>query len=327
MKGIRLFWSILILGFLSLIIVGCTSLRPDPSIPALKVGYPSLEFRACNKVWHGIGICSLDSGDYYDRVSFQVQGYYSGTGKIFSNNCQIDQTFSYSDHELISIPINGQAEKNCLISVTLSPKYPKQDNSGIAVYSFRGHLAIKIKKDEQWSNAVKKVTGNWKLNHKIDLGGGDEVRVVARGCGVAYDKPLKVKDGILTVPIHEAVKIENKGLCVLEGVVIDPEYEDVLFTAVIAQYRTKLPADEDWYESTFSQLATAGLKFKKRDKIEITAPSVVSVISLDNQYRMTIKKKFKFDKNQDHIVRIFTVKGRSSISIWKAEEQAWTHLQ
>lgn len=309
-----------------LVLVSCAGLRPDPVIPAIAVGYPTLEFKACEQTFHGLGICSVEKGNLYDDVSFQVQGYYKGTGRVFSQNCNLDQTFSYIDSEIIKIDLEGEAVKDCLISVTLSPEYPKQNSGEIAVYSLQGHLEIKVKnQDEMWNGQTRKLTGNWKNKLNIKLGVGDLVRVVIRGCGVRYDKEHKVKNGIVTIELSEAMLRKEKELCILEGVIFDPQYEDYLFTVMVAQYATELPNDPKWKDYRFIKLAIPSVKIGK--KLEVVATSEVSVVGLDDKNYIKNEKKFKFKKDRDHILRIVTVKGRSVIGVWKASEAKWTWEQ
>lgn len=313
-----------LLAALLTVVTGCGTmkLREDPVIPAAVAGYPTLEFSACGKTYHGLGVCYLNRGEAFDSVELRVQGYFQGTGRVVSQACKLDYTFTYKDSELIRIKLpNSEPEKNCAVNITLSPEYPKEWRSGIEVYSLIGVLAVRLQDGEEtWSGETRRLTGNWKSNLHLSLGPAhSSARVVIRGCGIAYDKALKAEGGELYIPLEQAVKRQERGLCVAEGVALTNGV-DFTFSVLIAQYATELPNDPKWAGFGFGPLAIPVTELSG-SKIKLTGAEQVSVVSMDRSYEVQSKASFKFDRNKPHIIRLITVKGRTVLGFWEPGDQ------
>lgn len=301
---------------------GTIKLKEDPVIPAAVAGYPTLEFSACGKTHHGLAVCYLNKGEHFDSVELKVQGYYHGTGRVVSQACKLDYTFTYKDSELIRIKLpDSEPEKNCAVNITLSPEYPKEWRSGIEVYSLTGVLAVRLQDgSETWTGETRKLTGNWKSNLGISMGPAHtKARVVIRGCGINYDKTLLATGGQLYVPLEQAVKREERGLCVAEGVALASDV-DFTFSVLVAQYATELPADPKWSGYGFGPLAIPVVEFSG-GSIKLTGSDQVSVISLDSKYKVDSKASFSFDRSKPHIIRLITVKGRTALGFWLPGDQ------
>lgn len=321
MKAMTNFLS---LALLTLSIFGCAQyqLKEDPVIPAAIAGYPTLEFRACGKLFHGLGTCYLNRGEAFDSVELKVQGYYSGTGRIFSQACRLDKTFVYKDSELMRIELpNSEPEKNCAVNITLSPEYPKEWRSGIEVYSMTGVLAVRLQDgDETWQGETRRLTGNWKSNLHLSLGPNNtKPRVAIRGCGINFDKVFTAAEGELYIPLEQAVKKEERGLCIAEGVALTPA-GDFTFSVLIAQYATELPNDIKWKGYGFGPLAIPVVELSS-SKIKLTGSDQVSVVSVDNDYKVASKGSFSFNKKESHVIRLITVKGRTVLGTWEPGDQ------
>lgn len=297
-----------LLGFALTVVVmisltGCSSAKlvQDPSIPAIKANYPTAEMQACGKRWHGLGTCALKKGEPLQTVNFQVQGYYRGTITVESKTCQVSQTVSYENNALVPFSIPGLAAQSCTLSVTVSPEYPKRKDETVVVYSFRGHVHVRVHDGNLWQGFTGKVAGQWQRTLKVKAGGQGKVRVMADGCDVKYDQQLDLISGVLDFPLHDAVLRGTPKYCVLSGAVLDPQYEDFLFTAFVAQY-----------DSSFAPLAIPALQVDG-DKLHVTAENAVSVVAFDEEFIIGQGGKFKWDQNKVHIIRLLTTAGRSVI--------------
>ena len=317
---------ILLFVILSLpILTGCAGklLKEDPVIPSVKANYPTLEFRACGELYHGVGTCYLSQGQNHDSVNLKIQGYYRGTGRVYSSNCQIEQTFTYGENELISVKLPQlEPGRSCLVSMVLSPEFPPEWRSGISVYSLKGLLAIRIQKgQERWGGFLRKLTGEFKS--QVDIPIGDvyqSARVVARGCGIDYDKQVPLDKGFLHLQLHEVVSYKL-GDCILEGAVLTTD-SDRTFTGLVTQYATTLPADPEWQQYGFIPLAIPKITVSE-STLEVIGQDQVSVVSLNSKYEINSKAKFKFDPSKINVVRLITVKGRTVLGVWDPKTQSF----
>ena len=298
------FW----LGFILVTIfvfalTGCSSAKlvQDPSMPAIKANYPTAEMRACGKRWHGLGTCAVKRGDPLESVDFKVQGYYRGTITVESKTCQVSQTVSYENNALVHFSIPGLAAQSCTISVTVSPEYPKRKDEDVVVYSFRGHVHVRVHEGNLWAGYTLKAAGLWQKTLAINVGGTGPVRVLAAGCGIQYDQNLNLVSGKLEFPLHDAVDRSAPGYCVLSAAVTDPQYEDLLFTAFVARH-----------DPSFAPLAIPAVSIDG-DKIVVKAENSVSIVNFDDEFKIAQSGKFKWDKNQAHVIRLLTTAGRSVI--------------
>lgn len=308
--------------------IGCASAKlvDDPVIPAATAGYPTLEFQACGNTFHGQGTCYIREGSPFNSIDLKIQGYFSGTGRVVSQACNLDRTFTYKDSELIKIHLpNSEPTRPCVLNMTLSPEYPKEWRSGIEVYSLIGVLAVRLQDGlEEWTGHTRKLTGNWKSNLHLTLGPKiPDTQVVILGCGPEFNKYIKAPDGDLYIPLEEAA-LKKPGQCVAEGVAMNGEMPDQTFSALISQYATQLPNDPKWKQYGFGPLPIPVIQFFGND-IVVTGSDQVSVVGVDDDLRITNKGRFKFDQRREHIVRLITVKGRSVVGVWipRVKEFQW----
>lgn len=311
-------------------VIGCShgTFREDPVIPAIKANYPTLEFRACGKLFHGLGICYLPEGSDHNEVKMRIQGYYKGTVRIFSNACNLDITKTYTNNELFSVDIPQlEPGRSCLLTAVMSPEYPKQAVKDVATYSFKGHLAIRIEKGEEiWYGDVRKVTGDWKSQFDLMVGNFPKAFVAIRGCEKPYDREMALDQGFARIELSEAVMKAQRDDCVAEGVALVRNETDVTFSVLVTQYATELPDDPEWRDFAFSPLAIPRVSFAGND-LEVEASAEVSVVSLNGEFKIDNKAKFEFDRTKENVLRIFTAKGRSVIGYWAPGSQEFEWKQ
>lgn len=297
---------------------GCgKNLRPDPVIPVIDAGYPSLEVVHQGKIHHGGAMLSIHRGLPLETIDLSFRGYYEGLYRISSQRCGIDFSGSYAQSELVKIPLQGTAVQDCVISITMTPSYPKR--RGIQTDSFRGHIAIKVTNGEDWHGEFIKVTGSWHHDLRIFVGGTGVARVIADACGVEYDQILPIVDGFVEFDVAKAAALPPGKSCILDGAIITDEYEDYLFNVFISNYKTTDGT------KVFSPLNAPSVRLVE-DKIEVVASRSVSVLALDDQYIIDFKGKFKFDPNRSHVLRAITVMGRLVIGVYEPST-GWEWLQ
>ena len=287
----------LLLLILSLLFIsGCGSLRPDYSMPTIKAGYPTAEFRCERELYHGLGVCTYVSGG----IQIAVQGYFKGVIKIDSDRCDLSEKLTYTDNE--EVVLNIEPSSSCVIDIVVSPSYPKE--SKVDVQSFKGRLYIKKLSSEdvdliKFNSRIQEGT-----DRGIDIESEDPLRVAFFGCGVSFDKIILSNNGRVTVKLSDLGPLNRK---------------DCLFEGIIGTTRTVWQA---WiYDKKFTPLAKPKIS-RKGSKIKVEAESSVSVISFGDKYKLKNKAKFKVD-NSPKVFRAITVAGRSVIGIWNGEKIEW----
>ena len=305
------------LGILSIFIIsGCGSiLKPDPMTPSIKAGYPSAEFKACGKHWVGLGVCSVVIGKDFSDIKLEIPVYYNGTLTVDSVDCTLDVQMTYQGTQEIPILLPGVSSKSCIVSITLSPKYPRQENQTIRVHSLRGHLLIRaIKAGREWEGRIKKVTGSAQYNSKFWVGGNQPVTVVAIGCGreTPYRVDYNLNLGYLELNISDIIPSNMRiKTCVLEGFIRQPIFSDLYFNIFVAKY-----------DETFRTIPIPAIEMSK-GKLKLLTEDYVSVVSLNDEYKLSNDVKFKFKKEEYNLIRLITVSGRLKLGIWKVDKAEW----
>lgn len=304
---------------ISILVMGCGAhLRVDPVLPAIEANYPTAEILACGMRWHGLGACAITKGNPYTDIDLGVQVYHEGTLVIDSKDCQISTILSYNKTQVIPVHIPGNVDRNCVISVTVSPKFPGETSQDIRIYSFRGHLLIRAleKDDDEWEGHIRKVTNNFSSKIRLWIGHGvTEVRIVADGCGQSqpYDEKHSVIDGWTVMDLMDLVP---GGMmpktCVIEGFARSGVFKDLLFNIMVSKY-----------DSKFIPLAEPSIEMDG-DELICTADEAVSIIALNGKFEIDREATFEnFNRNVSNTLRLLTVGGRSAIGTWNVADQKW----
>ncbi len=297
--------------------MGCSHIRPDPVLPpSIEAQYPSLEIQACGQLPDELGmvLCPVVKGEPLSRLNFRVMGYYKGTIKVASKECEIDESISYEGTGLVQIPLRGTAEKSCVASVTVSPQFPREEKSGIKIHSLRGHLVVRVlPAGQQWVGFARKVTGDFSSGLRMWVGPQESVLVLVAGCGQSvYNEVHQVVDGFLDLNLSSLVpKVMPIQVCVLEGAVVSQDYQDLLFSVAVANY-----------DPRYTSLPIPSTRVEK-GKLYVNADNAVSAIALNEEYRLNNKGSFKFDPQVTNYLRLLTVAGRALLGVWLPEQQVW----
>lgn len=302
--------------FFAILSVSCAScLVPDQNPPAIDSRYPTLEWVTNKTFYLGTGIEAIRIGDDVGTLGLSFQGYYDGTARIFSRECNLDQTIIYSKSQKVSIPLSGQALHSCLISVAMSPTYPTQKNQAEVVYGFEGHFALKvIEPKDHWFGFRKVLTGDWSDSVHLPVDEDGDLEYFTSGCSITHHGVAKADGGVITIGLNQSVKKEV-GLCVMEGAVFQKDHPDVVFTVIVSQYK-----------SNYVPLAIPDVDISG-DKITVVGPAETSFVGMDSIFKNDRKSTFTFDINSRHVIRLLTVKGRSNLGIYNGETGEWRWVQ
>lgn len=280
-----------------------TALRPDPSPPAVDANFPTAEFWAQDRLFHGLGEVSLTRGQPLSAAALKVQGYYKGVIRVDSDGCKIAQSWNYVKHELKTVELHGVAETSCLVDIIVMPTYPGEDGGGERVFEYKGQLFIKVLDDNKdWYGAHTAVKAGNDAGLAIPMGA--EVgpnRVVFRGCDINFDRFYPVEKGVINVKLSELGKSVAQRRCVVEGFV------------QLGNGNVKRVSWHVWtYGIEFAPLPLPSIEVDG-DHIVVSSDPPVSAISMDDEYQPGPEAKFRFDDKITHVLRLLTTKGRSTV--------------
>lgn len=114
--------------------------------------------------------------------------------------------------------------------------------------------------------------------------------------------------------MHEAVDT-IMARCILEGLVVNPEFKNLQFSVVIAQYST-----------LFAPLPFPTVKVVGKE-LQVIGDASTGVIALNESYAMGREAKFSFDATKPHVLRLLTAKGRSVLGEYSPSNKSWRWQQ
>lgn len=289
----------------------CGSLRPDPApTSAIDASYPTLEMYVDGSLFHGAAVVYKADTNF----DFEVQGYYSGELRVTSVNCGFDKTVNYENNQRVKIDLSSVTipVRNCFFVAKMTPSYPGEAGSGIKISAIVGILAFKRKVEERQAYATPlKVMTPPKGFLTVPVGDVPSARILINGCNGIYDHVLKPDSGKVTIPLEEIFS-SAQGYCVADGVVITDQLQDLLVYLAGAVYA-----------QSYTPLSIPSISIKG-GKIRVVSEEAVSIVSVDNEYKLSNKGTFDFDPSKPgHVVRAITVKGRTALGVWDGKEFRW----
>lgn len=296
-------WTSLAFLILSLSSSCSTPLRQDPSPAAADVGYPTAEFRAGGKLFHGLGEVLVERGAPLNHARLVVQGYHEGVIRVDSLDCGVNQAWQYVDSAALPVEITGTAVQSCLIDIIVSPSFGA-DADGTRVYEMKGQLLVKVLDAGQpWVGFSSKIRagGDRRVGVPVEPPQPSApVRLFFRGCGSSYDWTGQPVNGEIWVAAAELSGPVQEGRCAFEGAAQQGDY------AKRVSWRV-------WgYRADFAPLPLPAVELRGR-RLEVTADDTVSLLALDGDYVFDTSARFPFDASKTHTLRAFTVKGRSFV--------------
>ena len=310
----------LVLTWLCFVLTGCIhgglfkeAPRDDSSPGAAESGYPTAEFRTRDGLHHGSAQILLRQGEKLDAVEFHIQGYYDGTIRVDSERCGLSQSYTYTDHKLLKVPLEGTAHESCIIDFVVQPSFYGDIENHLKIREFRGKLLVKVLPQGQgwWGTSTKVKTG---LNKRIIIpfAGAGRAKVSFRGCGVSYDGERDILGNGVTVSAKEVLGSVTKRVCALEGVVI--QGDRVLRVSWII-----------WgYSHGFTPLPVPSFREWLFGIDRLMVDASAAAISFDGDFTESNSKLVYYDETDSHLFRAITVKGRSVICEWKYKPKVWS---
>jgi len=296
------------LGVVFLVLIAsCATLREDPSKPAVESDFYTAEGLVQGERFRGTKIISVEKGQLLTSIDFKIQGLFSGAVKIDSNNCRLNTAVRYKDSALVPVPLNGVADKSCVVTFLVTPEYPRQRNQAVVVHGLKGALAIKVREpSDAWigREVVLPVSGEKTL--EFDLRENFPVQVFFDGCGISYSAVLAPQDGVIRIPVND-ISVRSQGLCVASGIVVSQEYEDLFLDIVVARH-----------SDDFIDLPKPVVRFDG-SKICLSSDAVVSFLMSDKESSNCTSKCF----SSTSLVRGVTVKGRTFVGEVKGGTVEW----
>lgn len=277
----------------------------DPSPPAAAANYPTAEFRAQGKLFHGLGEVALKKGQSLADVDLKVQGYFGGTIRIDSGFCHLRKSILYNDMELVPVPLTGSAQESCVIDITVTSIYPKDIDRNTLVYELKGQLLVKVIPDQRpFFLSSSRIPQGTDTNLFVPLDSTmGSVEVVFRGCGFSYEDTVPINDGEAMISARSVGGPEPLRRCIHEGFIDAPgEIKRVSWNVW-------------YYAKEFSPLPLPRLNFNG-DILTVEGDPSVAAIIFDDDFTLGSKATFRLDQDSEHMLRLLTVKGRSVVCQW-----------
>jgi len=266
---------------------------------------------------NGLQIVVLKEGQPLSEMDLQLQGYYQGAVTIDSELCEIHDSFRYVGATLHDYTLPGVAEKSCLLDMVVAHEWPKEDSSGLVIDPVKGRIWMVVTNRKIYTQ-TNKVKEGLEAHLRFPGPEGDgSARVVLRSgapCAVSYDETHAVVNGEIEVKMSDLGAFKSGDQCQVSGAVIGSS----------ERYRL---AWMFWvYDKTFTPLPKPTIEIDG-DEIDIEAHTGVSIVALDNLYKVHYKADFDFDPMKPHVLRLMTVKGRLLVGLWDPADREWIWIQ
>ncbi len=311
----------LIVLMLALLFSGCgATLKPDAvPIAAIDAMYPEAEFYVAGKRHKGQAIILVSPGQSLDELNASVQAYFKGSVRIDSRRCNIAKSVNYVRTQKVSMGLTGPVRESCLVTFVVTPELPRQVQSEQEVRGYRGHLLLKmIQPSDVWRSLSVKSPTRPHLLQDVLAQPGEELRLVATGCGLTIRESLKADaTGLVQFDLGDAVE-NKKQTCILEAGLFGSS--SLLITTFVSLYDPK-------YTPLPAALITDN---DEKNQICITSDPSVTLLAVEQGeslfYRVDGEGCLTFDHTQPGVFRALTVKGRTSVLEY-SPETGWSEVK
>lgn len=281
------------------IFLGCggAKIRPDQSIPSISANYPSAEFYACGKRHVGIGTCMVNEGDEFSDLGFLIQGFYKGRIRVRSQTLPADVSLVYEGSRRINPGLAGPVMKDLVVQFVINPELPNEDRNDIEIHGAMGFLYVKAKKPgEEWDQVVTRTPTRTNAVRYFDTTLAEEVYVEAAECGVSKRFNVAGIDQFELL-LSDLVDTASRGRCAFQIAVLGPAQRELISWV---SFR---------YLNEYRALSEPAVEIDG-DEIEIHGEEGVTVVAVDDKYKIDKEADFDWDPSTCHVIRLATVKGR-----------------
>ncbi len=268
-------------------------LRPDSSVPAIEAGYPTAEASVFGERFRGLNIVSAPKGMPLSDLNFTVHGYFRGTVRVDSENCQISHSVRYDQTGPVKVELPGVLEKNCIFGFVVSPELPDQQSNSQIVHSLKGVLAVRIddKPDLAWLGSRAVFQKGFSFH--LDLPLPDPPILYLVGCGKTVSQSKS------RVMVSDLVDGRS---CVLTGFAAYGVEPDVLIDILAIKY-----------SEGFVEVPHPSVSWTGDDKMCVYADEAVSLLWFDGVLFNGSSGCFRASAGT--VVRGLTVKGRGFVGV------------
>jgi len=291
----------------------CKTSTIDTTLDPVSANYPSAELYVGEQVFHGVAYTSLVAGSRLPKKTLSFKGYFDGSAKITSDNCKLDKTIEYRNHELVHIEVTEPILESCVVSVLIQPKIDDLERRGRRSPSFKGTFLIRaLAPNDQWLGKSSKIREGLNETLAIMLPEGEtEVDIYAAEKDLEFNVLARVKDGVVKINAKDILYDIKKETYFVEGVI--RHSKGLIFFSWIIH----------GFDKNFAQISEPSIIISSEDKDTFSADPTTLFSSIDDTYKKGHEQKFKFNVNDPHIYRAFTANGRNVICDWDIAEKEW----
>jgi len=293
-------------------VVACQdqSIRPDAGLHADDAHFPSAEFYACGQHLRGLGVCVLDPGESLSHLKFYIQGYYQGTMHVYAADCGLDQTFEYTNSELVDLGLTGKISQSCEITFLITPQFPGQTGKVVTVSPFKGVLKVNMrsKPGEKIITYVNKMKNGFNAGIKIPVAGAGPYHMLIEGCSAKLDKTVTPAGGVVTANTSEFLNPLPLRVCSMFG---------GIGTTPSTTWISWLMGT---YDARFVDLAIPKITING-DVLTVVDEESTGVIAVDSVYILGAQATFSgIDFTRPFTLRLLTAGARSQIADWNPKK-------
>ncbi len=303
-------FKFIILYFMVFFLAGCGGVVPDNGtvLPAIRAGVPTVELHGCGGIDKGLKICTVGRETNLTSLNLSIQGYWEGRVSYVTSGCpvELDDSLLYSRHQKIRIPVSGLLERDCLVTVTLSPRYRGFENNGVIVWPIEGH--IYLRRTSRLPTTQTNITAR---DVSFFVPATETRRIVMESslCDISFDEDLEPQNNGIEIRLSDLTAIDERKLCIINGANVEDRSLLLWYVAI--------------HDPNYSFLPKPALETKRR-RLKVKGTSDVTAIILNDDYKYGSEGSFRFDRKKQNILRMVTAKGRSVLAIWNPRTESWS---
>lgn len=268
--------------------MGCVNptLTTDFAVSSVDANYHSAEIITGRD--HNFGIVA-ERADTYQPFVFSVAGIYKGTISVRSNECNFDESITYSQTGPVRFEVPVQ--ERCLYQILVKPHFTAREAGGVSWRAISGVLLLRGNE-----NALVKAVQIREDSHAtINFNFITRTRLFLKGCGYQHDEWHE--KGLVSLEVTDDYFGQARD-CVLDGASYSDSGRRVPISILLSRYASdyiRLPVPEITYQGAETQVwADPSISILSRNKTSIFDNFATFVGPIETLRFYTAKGRYAF---------------------------------
>jgi len=274
----------------------CSSkqIKNDPYAAPMDTGYHGAEIEIKDRKYYGLAAVKAPANGVFN---FSVIGYYTGTIKASSEECDYSESKTYVDFMATKFSMKMHNHKRCLIAISVLPEFslliagenPWSGYTGMILVRQDPHNFVGDTFQSQYNHEI-----SWYFTVK-----SKEAKVFLKGCGLNFNKRFTIGEHFEKFLVD--LNFREKA-CVIDGFIkgVNGGKQDTTVSILVTQYKMG-----------FVPISTPVITFDG-ETIKVESDSYIGVINYDNFSYFNNEAHFIVNRYGDSIIRFLTNKGRTA---------------